>query len=528
MKSCSIPTLSAVMLAALTICTSAEVTPNSLFCDHMVLQRERPLPIWGVADPGEKISVRFAGETKQGTAGADGKWMVVLKPKPVSGNGQALVIQGKNTVTVKDVLVGDVWLGTGQSNMDWNLNVTDRKEEILKMPPGTFDRIRLFKVAETGADAPMANAAGTWTLASTEEIMKFSATLFYFGEELQKHLPEVPLGLIRSSVGATNLYSWIPNEVRDQDPSAEYLRTWWGNATKTWTPEKQAQRDRETAEYFAKVDELKKAKQPVPATLVKPGELIGPRWSRRPSALYNGMIAPLQPFALRGQIWYQGEWDSKWDWVTVYHDLFVAYAREYRARWAAASGEKALGQYPIYLVQLPAREPGDGRYWPYMREVQEKLGTDVPDSGFVVTYDTNDPKELHPKEKSPIGRRLAWLALGKTYGQKVPWRGPRFVEARPVNGGLMVNFDPGDGELKSRDGEALRGFELAGDDGNYQTAAAEIRGNAVFLKAAGVQKPKTVRYAFVPALEKPNFVNTAGLPAVPFRTDGLPLPGKPK
>lgn len=225
MKSCSIPTLSTLVFAALTICFSAEVTPNALFCDHMVLQRERPLPVWGQAGAGEAVSVTFGGETQKAVAGADGKWLVVLKPKPVSKNGQTLVIQGKNTITLEDVLVGDVWLGTGQSNMDWNLNVTDRKDEILKMPPGTFDRIRLFKVTETGADAPVTNAAGTWTLASTEEIMKFSATLFYFGEELQKHLPDVPLGLIRSSVGATNLYSWIPNEVRDKDPSAEYLRT---------------------------------------------------------------------------------------------------------------------------------------------------------------------------------------------------------------------------------------------------------------------------------------------------------------
>ncbi|MEZ0386745.1 MAG: hypothetical protein ACAI34_06745, partial [Verrucomicrobium sp.] len=178
--------------------------------------------------------------------------------------------------------------------------------------------------------------------------------------------------------------------------------------------------------------------------------------------------------------------------------------------------------------QLPAREPSDGRYWPHMREVQEKLAKDVPNSGFVVTYDTNDPKELHPREKSPVGQRLAWLALARTYGVKVPWQGPRFLSMKPAAQSLEIAFDTGGSDLKSRDGEPLRGFELAGTDGIYHPAQAEIRGRSVLVSAAAVPKPTTVRFAFVPALEKPNFFNAAGLPAVPFRTDNLPLPSKPR
>ncbi|HSJ04441.1 MAG TPA: sialate O-acetylesterase, partial [Verrucomicrobium sp.] len=454
--------LSAIATASAAASLQAEVTLNALFSDHMVLQRERPLPVWGKADPGEQVAVTFGNETAQATADSSGKWMAILSPKPVSRAGQTLKVKGKtNELAVADILVGDVWLGTGQSNMDWSLSQTDRKDDIVKMPPGTFANIRLFKVAETVADAPVTDAAGKWTSAGTQEILQFSATLFYFAEELQKHQPDVPLGLIRSSVGATNLYSWIPNEVRDSSPAAQPLRTWWGNALKTWTPEKQAQRDKETADYLAAVESYKQRKQPLPEEVVKPGELLGPKWSRRPSALYNGMIAPLQPFAIRGQIWYQGEWDSKYDWVQSYHDLFVAYAQSYRSAWVAKSGAKALGDFPIYLVQLPAREPSDGRYWPHMREVQEKLAKDVPNSGFVVTYDTNDPKELHPREKSPVGKRLAWLALARTYGVKVPWQGPRFLSMKPAAQGLEIAFDTGGGDLKSHDGEPLRGFELA-------------------------------------------------------------------
>src|SRR5258706_2373947 len=241
--------VAATLLAMCAASAIADVTVNPMFSDHMVLQRERPSPVWGQASPDEAVTVTFAGETASTKTGADGKWMVLLSPKEVSRQPQELTIKGNNVVTLKDVLVGDVWLGMGQSNMDWSLSSTDRREAIEKMPPGTFDSIRLFKVSEVQLDAPANEVKATWTEAGTRGIMSFSATLFYFGEALSQRHPDVPLGLIRSSVGATNLYCWIPNELRGQDPSAEYLRTWWGNAIKSWSPEKQAQRDRELETY---------------------------------------------------------------------------------------------------------------------------------------------------------------------------------------------------------------------------------------------------------------------------------------
>jgi sialate O-acetylesterase len=504
----------------------AEVSVNPLFSDHMVLQRDRPLPIWGKADPGESVQVMFAGSSGNTKAGADGKWMVVLSPQKVSREPRELTVKSTNAIVLKDVLVGDVWLGMGQSNMDWSLASTDRREAIEKMPAGAFDGIRLFKVGEMQLDAPSDEVKGAWVRSDTKEILAFSATLFYFGEALSQHDPKVPLGLIRSSVGATNLYCWIPNELRDQDPSTAYLRTWWGNAMKGWSAGKQAQRDRELAEYETQLKGYQQRKENPPQTLKKPGELLGPKWSRRPSALYNGMIAPLQPCALRGLIWYQGEWDSKHDWVTVYHDMFAAFAKSLRQRWAAVSGEAALGQFPIFLVQLPAREPGDGKYWPYMREVQERLATTVPDSGFVVTYDTNDPKELHPREKSPIGKRLALLARAKAYGEKLEWHGPQFKTSTPDGARVVLDFDTGSESLKSTDGKPLKYFEVAGSDGVYHPATAEIQGTKVVVSSPQVKSPMTVRYAFVPAPTVPNFYNSAGLPAAPFRTDKLPQPPK--
>ncbi len=504
----------------------ADVVVNPLFADHMVLQRERPLPVWGKAAPGESVSVSFAGETKTALTKADGHWLVLLSPKAVSRQPQELTVKGNNLVTIKDVLVGDVWLGMGQSNMDWSLAATDRGEVIKQMPPGSFASIRLLRVDETQTDTPAEEIGARWTPAGSEEIQKFSATLFYFGEALSQHHPDVPLGLIRSSVGATNLYCWIPNELRDEDPSAAYLRTWWGNASKSWTPEKQAQRDQELATYETELKGFQQRKEKPPADFKKPGELLGPKWSRRPSALYNGMIAPLQPFALRGIIWYQGEWDSKHDWVTVYHDLFVAFAKSLRERWASRSGAPILGQFPIFLVQLPAREPNDGKYWPAMREVQARLATSVPDSGYVVTYDTNDPEELHPRNKSPIGQRLALLALAQAYGEKLAWHGPLFTSSQPTVGGLLLSFDAGSDSLTSNDGQPLKYFEVAGDDGVYRSARAEVRGAQVFVSSPEIKRPVNVRYAFVPAPTAPNFFNSAGLPAAPFRTDQLPLPPK--
>lgn len=513
-------------LLLIQIPATADVVVNPLFSDHMVLQRDRPLPVWGKADPNEPVTVSFAGDSKSTKAGADGRWKVLLSPKAVSRTPRELTIQGHNLVTIKDVLVGDVWLGMGQSNMDWSLSATDRREAIEKMPPGTFDSIRLCKVGDVQLDEPADEARASWTLAGTKEIMGFSGTLFYFGEALNQRRPDVPLGLIRSSVGATNLYCWIPNELRDQDPSAAYLRTWWGNAIKSWSPEKQAQRDQEIAAYETQLKAYQQRKEKPPADFKKPGELLGPKWSRRPSALYNGMIAPLQPYALRGLIWYQGEWDSKHDWVTVYHDLFAAYAKSLRERWAKLAGTPDAGDFPIYLVQLPAREPNDGKYWPYMREVQERLATTVPNSGFVPTYDTNDPQELHPREKSPIGQRLALLALAKTYGEKVAWHGPRLKTCKPAGARLVLEFDPGSDALKSSDGQPLRHFEVAGADGLYHPATAEIRDRTVEVSSPQVKQPVTVRYAFQPAPVHPNFSNTADLPAAPFRTDKLPQPPK--
>lgn len=518
---------SAALILAASLPSAAEVSFNPIFGDHMVLQRERPLPVWGKANAGEKVTVTFNQSTQSTTADGEGHWRVVFPPQAVSVKPQTLVARGTNEVKISDVLVGDVWLGTGQSNMDFTVNGTDGKDRIQKSAPSAYDGIRLFKVPTLDVDTPGDEVAGQWEEATVPKIMGFSATLFFFGETVHERQPGVPLGLIRSSVGATNAYSWIPNEVRDSDPRTSYLREWWGNAQRGWSPEKQAARDQEIAAYDAQVEAYKAKNEKVPETLKKPGELIGPKWSRRPSALYNGMIAPLQPLAIRGMIWYQGEWDSKHDWVKVYEGTFTALAESWRKAWATKSGETKLGEFPIYLVQLPSRENGDGNFWPYMREVQERLAKTLPNSEFVTTYDTNPGgTDLHPREKSEIGRRLGLLALGKEYGMKLAWHGPRLKSAKAQGNQLVLEFDPGAEGLKSADGQPLRGFEIAGEDGQYVPALTKITGNSVRMLAESVAKPVTARYAFTPAPEAANFVNSEGLPASPFRTDTLPAPAK--
>ncbi len=514
-----------LLFVSLAICLpiQAQVTLHRLFSDHMVLQRERPLPVWGKASPGEKVSVTFNNETKSTTARADGGWMVKLSPQKISTIPQILKVTGKNVLTVSDVLVGDVWLGTGQSNMDFSVSGTDGAERVKKSADGLYNGIRIFKVEQVVSDFPVDTLGGKWLESTKENIKGFSATLFFFGEALHERQPGVPLGLIRSSVGATNAFSWIPNEVRDEDPSTAYLRQWWSNATSNWTPERQAERDLANKEYINKIADYKSRKEKIPETIKNPGELVGPKYSRRPSALYNGMIAPLQPFSIRGMIWYQGEWDAKRDWVKVYHDTFVALAKSWRANWVKAGKDAGLGKFPIYIVQLPSRIPGDGDFWPYMREVQERLATSVPNSGFVTTLDLNDGTDLHPKEKTEIGRRLARLALAKEYKQEIVFCGPVLHSTKIEGNKVILTFNPGAKELKSSDGEPLRNFELAAEDGHYYAAIAEIGKNKVVITSKQVPKPATIRYAWMPAPLKINFFNTDGLPARPFRTDTLPV-----
>jgi sialate O-acetylesterase len=511
------------VLAFSSFTIKADVALNSIFSDHMVIQRDRPVPVWGTASPNEKVSITFNGSTKSTTAQSDGKWMVTLAPQVASMTPQTLSVQGNNKVDVSDVLVGDVWVGTGQSNMDFPVTMTDGKDRIQHAPPGQFDGIRLLKVPETESDQPAQTINAHWTDASTPNVMEFSATLFYFAESLREKMPGVPLGLIRSSVGATNIYSWIPTDLYTNDPSAEYLRGWWTRAKSSWTQEKQDANDKAVQDYEAQKLDYQEKNEPMPASIRNPGELLGPKWSRRPCALYNGMIAPLSPFAIRGMIWYQGEWDAKNDWVKTYHDMFLAMAKSWRSAWAAASNDSKAGDFPIYVVQLPSREAGDGNYWPFMREVEANLGSDVPNSGFVVTMDLNDGTNLHPPEKTEIGRRLARLALAKEYGQKNSYYGPTLKSATVDGSGMVLTFDSGGGALTSSDGQPLRNFELAADEGKYYPATAQISGNTIRIESADVPQPASVRYGWKPAHQPMNFFNAEQLPASPFRTDSQPV-----
>lgn len=502
----------------------AEVRLHQLFGNHMVLQRESPVPVWGWADPGEKVSVRFKNETKTTIASADGHWQVLLEPLKTSTAPAELVVQGSNTLKITDVLVGDVWLGTGQSNMDFSVHGTDGAERIRSMPPGVLDGVRLFKVEQAVEDAPVEALAGQWTDATAPHAMGFSATLLFFGEELTRRQPGVPLGLIRSSVGATNAYCWISNEVRDGSPATEYVRQWWAGIMRGWSPERQAARDQEIKDYNTMVEEYRSRHEKLPDHIKKPGEFMGAKWSRRPSGLYNGMIAPIQPFAIRGTIWYQGEWDAKHDWVQHYESTLTAMLSDWRAKWASKSGSPKLGEFAAYIVQLPSRIPGDGDYWPWMREVQSHIAAKLPHSGMITTFDLNDGTDLHPKEKTELGRRLARLALGKEYDSDISWHGPQLKSSHADGHSLVIEFDPGADLMKSSDGQPLRHFEVAGENGVYQPATAELKGNSVTLSADGIEHPLTAHYAWAPAPILPNFVNSEGLPAEAFRTDAQPLP----
>lgn len=475
------PRFSAAILAlAAASFTHADVTLPAIFSDHLVLQRETSVPVWGWADPGEEVTISVAGQTQSIRAAADGSWRVKFSGLR-SAAPTTLTVKGKNTLTISDVLIGEVWLGSGQSNMAWT--VSRSNDAAAEQAAANFPQIRLFKEESTAADAPQRLGKGKWVLCSPETVGSSSATLYFFGREIHRALG-VPVGLVNSSVGGTPIESWIDEAAQRSTPALH-------GSLPAPEPEKATGgKDRKT--------QTAKQKAAALAAERKGG----------PGDLFNGKIAPLIPYAIRGALWYQGEANTMPAKTQYYEAQLKLLITDWRARWGY--------EFPFAWAQLP-NFLGAGRDWPPVREAMLKTLA-LPKTGMGINIDIGEEKDIHPKNKQEVGRRLSLWALGTVYGQKVPATSGPLPAGHDVRGKeIVVRFSHADGGLVAKDG-GLKSFVIAGADKQWKPAQARIVGDTVVVSSPEVAAPVAVRYGWenFPAC---NLYNGAGLPATPFRTD---------
>jgi sialate O-acetylesterase len=491
-----------LMLLAIfaTTITRAEVRLPALISDGLVLQREAVVPIWGSASDGEKVSVTFQGHTVS-TETRNGKWMVYMKSlKP--GGPFPMTIAGSNKIEFKNVLVGDVWLCSGQSNMEFPLDKTTNAATDVAAASNPL--LRLFTVPRREADTPVADitpnrsGAGQWHESTPETVATFTAVGYFFGRDLQKRYG-IPIGLIYSSVGGTPVEAWMSEPALNSNPKFQAVYDYYRTAADRYMTAQ--------ASYEKDLAQSKADGKPAPRP---------PSRAWKPASLYNGMIAPLIPFALKGAIWYQGE--SNAARAEQYFDLFSTMIRSWRSDWNAPD-------LPFLFVQLPGvgrvskgleDDSAPRKGWPELREAQLRIWQTVPKTGMVTAIDLGEV-DIHPPNKRPVGERLALFARANVYHDHVEYSGPIFRSFKINGNKIILSFDHVANGLESRGGE-LKGFAIAGEDKKFYLADARIEGKTVVVASPQVTRPVAVRYGWLhhPVL---NLFNNLGLPASPFRTD---------
>ncbi len=492
---------------------NANVLLPDVISDGMVLQQRQTVPIWGKADPGEVVTVRFAGQSKKTTAAMDGTWRVRLDPMRANTTPSTMSISGKNTIELKNILVGEVWLVAGQSNMQRLLSETANGDAAIAA--ANHPLIRLFNVSRQVAFKHAPPPLGTWHACSPQTVKEFSAAGYYFGVELEKEL-RVPIGLINSSYGGSQAEAWTPVDYLlasdDLRPTVERTKIW-----DEQRPRVRAEYDEALKKWRAEADKAKAAgARPSPSPAV-PDAL---REYRIASSIYDGMIAPLIPFFIRGAIWYQGE--SNEARAQQYGVLLPTMIKAWRERWSE-------GDFPFGIVQLPnyrdpKPEPAD-EAWSHLREAQRRTALHTPNTGLIVTIDIGEAHDIHPKNKLEVGKRMARWALVDVYGRKLTGSGPTFRNAKIAGSQIILTFDEVGEGLRIRDGDKLDEFAIAGADRKWHWANAKIVGrDRIEVWSDSVPQPLAVRYAFNNNPKHPNLTNETGLPAAPFRTDDWPGP----
>ena len=485
----------------------AEVRLPDILGDSMVLQQKQTVPIFGWADAGETVTVTFGKQKKTVVADKDGKWRVDLKNLEASFTPQTLIIEGKNKIELKDILIGEVWLVAGQSNMQRLLRETANGDEVqLK---ANHPNIRLFNVSREVAFKKKEGKLGEWQTTTPESVAEFSAAGYYFGVEMEKNL-KVPIGLINSSYGGSQAEAWTPISYLNANPELKPTV----DRTAIW----EAERPKVKIEYAEAIKNWREDSEKQKASGAKPSPSPGVpdalRDYRVASSIYDGMIEPLMPFAIKGAIWYQGE--SNEARAEQYNILLPTMIRAWRERWDE-------GDFPFGIVQLPnyrkpQNEPVD-EAWSFVREAQRKTAVNGVNTGLIVTIDIGEANDIHPKNKLDVGKRMAVWALKDVYGKKLS-DSPEFQKMEIKSDKIILTFDDVGTGLKIKNGDKLDEFAIAGADKKFVWANAKVVGkNKVEVSSPNVKNPLAVRYAFNNNPRNPNLTNDSGLPAAPFRTD---------
>jgi sialate O-acetylesterase len=490
----------------------ADVKLPAIFSEHLMLQRDLANPVWGTAEPGEQVTVTIGDQKHSATAGADGKWRVKLAPLPAGGPHQ-LTVTGKNTIKLEDVLVGEVWICSGQSNMQQS--VQGAKDGDLEIKAANFPRIRLISVPQVGTQEPQDDFKGSWQVCSPATVGGFSAVGYFFGRQLHQTL-DVPVGLINDAWGGSACEAWIRRDILAADDRYRPLMERWEQTEKTYDPAKDAA-DYQTkmAKWKQDAEAAKAEGKPAPQQPRKPTNPLS--GNSRPGNIYNGVLKPTIGYGIRGAIWYQGE--SNASRAYQYRHLFPLMIKSWRDEWKQ-------GDFPFYWVQLAdymqeQTEPKDSA-WAELREAQTMTMDALPNGGQAVIVDLGEANDIHPKNKQDVAKRLARWALARDYHVDVPCRSPQFKSLDVKGNKAVVSFNyPGAG-LKTFDVNKVIGFAIAGKDQKFVWAEGTIVGpDKVEVWSDLVSEPVAVRYAWA---DNPvcNLQSKDGLPVTPFRSDDWP------
>lgn len=488
----------------------AEVKTPAVFGSGMVLQRGMDVPVWGWADAGEKVTVSFRDQSVSATANDQGEWQVKLKPMQV-GKAATLAVTGSNKIEFSDVLVGEVWVCSGQSNMGWS--VANGLDADLEAASANEPQIRLFQVPLVTAETPQQDVKASWRTAAPDNVSSFSAVGYLFGRQLQ-HTLKVPVGVIMTAWGGTRAEAWTSPEAMASTNELKPIVDAWGAKADKYNAEKaKAQYEKAMENWKKKVAAAKEAGKQAP----RRPQLVGPpRLDRHhPSALYNAMVSPLVPYAIRGAIWYQGE--SNAGRAYQYRTLMPTMIQSWRDAWGQ-------GDFHFYQVQLAnfmaINEQPEESAWAELREAQVMAGDAIPNVGAACITDIGAAKDIHPKDKQNVAKRLARLAFVDVYGMdNITKQGPTYKSMEAKGDKVLIHFENYGSPLTTYYREALSGFAIAGADKQFVWANAKIlNATTVEVSHPDVKEPKSVRYNWANNPQG-TLYNNAYLPAYPFRTD---------
>jgi sialate O-acetylesterase len=494
--------LSLLVLSSVTI-LPAQVTLPRVFSSHMVIQRDLPVHVWGKAAPGESVTVSFRGETRSTLGNTLGLWNVYLRPGPAGGPFQMTVqdtgsslagsAASSPSITLDDVLVGDIWVASGQSNMEFEMHKAATAPEDL--PKASNQRIRLLMVKKNAADYALDDVdTDGWAVSTPETAKDFSAVAWYFARDIEQQ-EHVPVGVIDSTWGGTVAESWTRLTALGEDSSLAPVFVARGRMTdreaNAAVTEKDEQRQR---------DEARAQGKPIPQFPWHP-----PLNSWGPGMLWNGMIAPLTPLPIRGAIWYQGESNSALARFPYYDRIMRSLIEDWRRQWG-------VGDFPFLYVQISSFTSTPLEDWAALREQQIRT-LELRNTAMAVTIDIGNPTDVHPTDKLDVGLRLARAARALTYGENVEYSGPMFRQATPEGASIRVWLDHAQG-LMAKGGEVV-GVEVAGVDGKFYSASAKVEGTTLIASSPDVLTPVFVRYGWANSPQC-NLFNGDGLPASPF------------